>query len=40
MLIAQVGCLHGELKSIYDELVKWENENARKVDLLICCGDF
>ncbi|SBT78027.1 RNA lariat debranching enzyme, putative [Plasmodium ovale] len=40
MIIAVVGCTHGELNLIYSTLEKIEEENGFKVDLLICCGDF
>lgn len=40
MIIAVVGCTHGELNLIYSSLTKIEKENNLKVDLLICCGDF
>ncbi|CRH01683.1 RNA lariat debranching enzyme, putative [Plasmodium relictum] len=40
MIIAIVGCTHGELNLIYSTLNKIEEENNFKVDLLICCGDF
>ncbi|CRG95114.1 RNA lariat debranching enzyme, putative [Plasmodium gallinaceum] len=40
MIIAIVGCTHGELNLIYSSLSKIEEENNFKVDLLICCGDF
>ncbi len=40
MLIAVEGCGHGELDKIYATIKKLEEESGRKVDLLICCGDF
>ncbi|KJP86887.1 hypothetical protein AK88_03500 [Plasmodium fragile] len=40
MIIAVVGCTHGELNFIYATIEKLEYDNNFKVDLLICCGDF
>ncbi|CAA9989930.1 RNA lariat debranching enzyme, putative [Plasmodium knowlesi strain H] len=40
MIIAVVGCTHGELNFIYATIEKLEQDNNFKVDLLICCGDF
>ncbi|GAB67660.1 Ser/Thr protein phosphatase family protein [Plasmodium cynomolgi strain B] len=40
MIIAVVGCTHGELNFIYATIEKLEKDNNFKVDLLICCGDF
>jgi lariat debranching enzyme len=40
MLIAVEGCCHGELDKIYETLGFIEKEHGRKVDLLLCCGDF
>jgi len=38
--VAVEGCSHGELDSIYERLDHFEQKNATKIDLLICCGDF
>ena len=38
--IAVQGCSHGELDKIYDSVVQSESHTGKKVDLLICCGDF
>jgi hypothetical protein len=38
--IAVEGCCHGELDKIYETLTALEEREGRKVDLLICCGDF
>jgi lariat debranching enzyme len=38
--IAVVGCLHGHLKDVYDEIKANENKTGKKVDILLCCGDF
>jgi predicted phosphodiesterase len=38
--IAVEGCCHGELDKIYDTLQLLQQREGRKVDLLICCGDF
>ena len=34
------GCGHGELDKIYETLQYLEQKEGKKVDLLICCGDF
>lgn len=38
--IAVEGCCHGELDALYATLAHLEKVEGRKVDLLICCGDF
>jgi hypothetical protein len=38
--IAVEGCCHGELDRIYERLADHEKNSGRKIDLLICCGDF
>eukprot|EP00798_Chlamydomonas_sp_ICE-L_P024892 gene24892-10557_t len=38
--IAIEGCCHGELDNIYGSIQHLEKVEGRKVDLLICCGDF
>ena len=38
--IAVEGCCHGELDVIYSTLQRLETREQRKIDLLICCGDF
>lgn len=42
MRIAIEGCAHGELEKIYATISALEarDPGARKVDLLLCCGDF
>lgn len=40
MRIAVEGCAHGELDIIYDTVQEIERVNGKKIDLLICCGDF
>ncbi|XP_043500542.1 lariat debranching enzyme [Polistes fuscatus] len=40
MRIAIEGCAHGELEIIYNSLQEIEKVNGKKIDLLICCGDF
>ncbi|XP_011495378.1 PREDICTED: lariat debranching enzyme [Ceratosolen solmsi marchali] len=40
MRIAVEGCAHGELELIYDAIAEAERFDGRKVDLLLCCGDF
>ena len=34
------GCAHGELDIIYETIREMEKADGKKVDLLICCGDF
>ena len=34
------GCCHGELDKIYETIVKAQEREGIKVDLLLCCGDF
>ena len=38
--IAIEGCCHGELNNIYRRLEVHEQQTGKKVDLLLCCGDF
>lgn len=38
--VAIVGCLHGCLKDVYDAIEADEEKTGKKVDLLLCCGDF
>ena len=38
--VAVEGCGHGELDQIYESLEYTEKQYGRKVQLLICCGDF
>ncbi|XP_071575750.1 uncharacterized protein [Temnothorax nylanderi] len=40
MRIAVEGCAHGELDIIYETIQEIEKVDGRKIDLLICCGDF
>lgn len=40
MIVAVVGCLHGKLEFLYEELKVWETQNSQKVDFIICSGDF
>lgn len=40
LTIAIEGCCHGELDAIYGTLAHLEKTEGKKVDLLICCGDF
>lgn len=40
MRIAVEGCAHGELDIIYETIQEMEKVNGKKIDLLICCGDF
>ena len=35
-----VGCSHGELDKIYDIILKAQEREKIKIDLLLCCGDF
>ena len=38
--IAVQGCAHGELDAIYATVAEAERAQGRKIDLLLCCGDF
>lgn len=38
--IAVQGCCHGSIERIYDILEACEKRDEKKIDLLICCGDF
>ena len=38
--IAIEGCCHGELDNIYSTLMHLQQVEGKKIDLLICCGDF
>lgn len=38
--IAIEGCCHGDLDNIYGTLQHLERVEGKKIDLLICCGDF
>ena len=38
--IAIEGCCHGELDRIYDRLMRHQETTGKKIDLLLCCGDF
>ncbi|CAL7942932.1 unnamed protein product [Xylocopa violacea] len=40
MRIAVEGCAHGELDIIYETIQEMEKVSGKKIDLLICCGDF
>ncbi|GLI69873.1 hypothetical protein VaNZ11_014590 [Volvox africanus] len=40
LTIAIEGCCHGELDKIYATLQLLEKREGKKIDLLICCGDF
>ena len=34
------GCCHGDLDKIYGTMQQLERLGGKKIDLLICCGDF
>ena len=38
--VAVQGCAHGELDAIYATIAEMERVQGKKVDLLLCCGDF
>ncbi len=38
--IAVQGCAHGDLDSIYQEIVRVQTTSGKQVDLLIISGDF
>lgn len=40
MIVAQIGCLHGEMEKMYDKLAEWEQKNDKTIDVVLCCGDF
>ncbi|XP_076396777.1 lariat debranching enzyme isoform X1 [Megachile rotundata] len=40
MRIAIEGCAHGQLDIIYETIQEMEKSDGKKIDLLICCGDF
>lgn len=38
--VAVVGCMHGQLKDIVDQVNLADKEENLKTDLIVCCGDF
>ncbi|ETO05256.1 RNA lariat debranching enzyme, partial [Reticulomyxa filosa] len=38
--LAVVGCAHGELEKILEEVEKYEKNEKCEIDIIICCGDF
>ncbi|PIA54656.1 hypothetical protein AQUCO_00900906v1 [Aquilegia coerulea] len=40
MRIAVEGCMHGDLDNVYATILQLEKIDNKKIDLLICCGDF
>jgi lariat debranching enzyme len=40
MKVAVEGCCHGQIDATYSHILKLENQNEYKVDLLLICGDF
>lgn len=40
MKIAVVGCIHGELETVYNRIEQIQTEDGVKIDLLLICGDF
>lgn len=38
--VAVEGCCHGDLDKIYGTMQQLERLGGKKIDLLICCGDF
>ena len=38
--VAVEGCCHGDLDKIYGTMQHLERMSGKKIDLLICCGDF
>lgn len=38
--VAVQGCCHGELDRIYDACREHERQTGKRIDLLLCCGDF
>lgn len=40
MKIVVLGCLHGELEAVYENVAQFEQSNNCLVDLVLICGDF
>ena len=40
MKIAVVGCLHGELDKVYEDIKSAEQQQGCQVDIVLVCGDF
>jgi len=38
--VAVQGCSHGHLDRIYDTLALYQEKHGKKIELLLCCGDF
>lgn len=38
--VAVVGCLHGQLKDLYKDIMALEKRDNKKIDIVLCCGDF
>ncbi|KAH9599328.1 Calcineurin-like phosphoesterase domain [Trypanosoma melophagium] len=38
--VAVVGCCHGELDAVYEACAAHEAATGRRIDFLLCCGDF
>lgn len=38
--IAVVGCVHGELDTIYTTVERLNADTGKKTHLILCCGDF
>ncbi|KAK7197403.1 Lariat debranching enzyme, C-terminal domain containing protein [Novymonas esmeraldas] len=38
--VAVQGCCHGELDRIYDVCSQHERQTGKRIDVLLCCGDF
>ena len=36
---AVVGCLHGLMSKMYEDIMKKDEEDGKKTDLVILCGD-
>lgn len=39
MKVAVIGCLHGMLNDMFDEILEYEQQRAVTIDLILVCGD-
>ncbi|KAL7060394.1 hypothetical protein AAHC03_09511 [Spirometra sp. Aus1] len=38
--VCVVGCLHGELDKVYEDIANVDREQSTRTELVLCCGDF
>ncbi|VDL85500.1 unnamed protein product [Schistocephalus solidus] len=38
--VCVVGCLHGELDKVYEDIANMDRELSTRTELVLCCGDF